>query len=293
MSGDPARGGSDRDDATRTADAEEPGDAELDRLEAALGHVFADRALLDRALCHASFANERSSRFANERSSGRGPSARTEGDGARGEEPGVESNERLEFLGDAVLGLVVARALYAAHPGWREGQLTRALHAIVEGRSLARLARRLGVGDALRLGRTERASGGAEKPSILEDAMEAIVGAIYLDGGLAPVEAFVARHFAAALAEGAAPVARDPKTALQEQLMAEVGEFPGYTLVQDSGEEGDDDRFTVEVVSCGVALARGTGRTKRQAERRAARRALEARTSDAAGARGHEEASGR
>lgn len=225
------------------------------RLEAALGHRFAERALLETALCHASHAHEAGLAAGD--------------DGGR-----LESNERLEFLGDAVLGLVVAHALYAARPDWREGDLTRALHALVDARSLARLARDLELGPALLLGRTEQSSGGHEKASILADAMEAVVGALYVDGGLGAVERFVRARFGEAFVAGSSPVARDPKTALQERTMATIGELPSYRLVSDSGIEGDDLRFTVEVVLRGEVLARATDRTKRAAERGAAELAL-------------------
>lgn len=227
-------------------------------LEEALGHRFADPSLLETALRHASYAHERVR------------------DARDDDDPERESNERLEFLGDAVLALVVAEALYAAKPDWREGALTRALHAIVEGRSLASLAESLGVGAVMRLGRTEESSGGASKPKVLEDAMEALIGALYLDGGIDPVRRFVGARFSEALAEDAALVERDPKTELQERLMREVGEFPSYRLTNDSGIEGDDVRFSVEVVSKGEVLGRGTDRTKRRAEKAAAREALAA-----------------
>lgn len=236
--------------------------ARLERLERSLEHRFRDRSLLETALCHSSYAHER-------------------GLEAGSGTPPIESNERLEFLGDAVLALVVAEALYAAKPGWREGDLTRSLHSIVEGRSLAELARSLEVGAVLRLGRTEESSGGREKPSILENAMEALIGAVYLDAGLEPVERFVRRAFEEAVAADAVRVERDPKTELQETLMAAEGEFPSYTLLTDSGVEGDDERFTVAVVSQGMSLAEGVGRTKRAAERAAAKRALEARREQA------------
>ena len=225
----------------------------LDRLEAVLGYRFGRRALLENALVHSSYAHEKS----------------TPGGGA------VVHNERLEFLGDAVLGLAVADALYRAQPDWREGDLSRALHALVEGRSLSKLARSFELGSVIRLGRTEQQSGGEDKPSILENAMEAVIGAVYLDGGLDAVSALVERVFGEALAVDSPPVRRDPKTEFQERVMATHGEFPGYRLVSDSLVEGDERRFTVEVVVRGNALAQGVGRTKRSAERLAAAAALE------------------
>jgi len=224
-------------------------DAEaLARLAAALGHRFASPELLELALQHSSFAYKKED---------------------------TESNERLEFLGDSVLGLVVAHALYVAKPEWAEGELTRGLHALVDGRSLAALARSLELGSVVRLGRTELQSGGQDKDSILADAMEAVIGALYLDGGVDAVRAFVERVFCDALAADAAPVARDPKTELQERIMAAEGEFPNYRLLRDSAIEGDDERFVVEVRLGAAPLAEGVGRTKRSAERSAAASALQ------------------
>jgi ribonuclease-3 len=231
----------------------QPDAATLDRIERAMGHRFERRELLETALRHASYSHEH---------------------------PELECNERLEFLGDAVFGLVVANSLFASKPEWREGQLTRALHAVVEGRSLARLARELEIGSALALGRTERQSAGQEKPSILADAIEALVGALFLDGGLAVATGFIERAFAEALAADAPAVGRDPKTELQERAMARVGEFPRYQVVGDSAIEGDEERFRVEVLLRDEPLATGTGRTKRAAERRAAASALEDWRSD-------------
>lgn len=236
--------------------------AERERLEALLAHRFARPELLETALRHASFAHEAGGREAG----------------------GGESNERLEFLGDAVLGLVVAHALYEAHPEWREGDLTRALHALVDARSLAQLARDLELGNALALGRTEQSSGGSEKTSILADAMEAVVGALYLDGGLDAVRRFVAARFGEALSRTSEPVARDPKTALQEWTIAEIGTLPSYRLIADSGVEGDEQRFTIEVLLGGRPLAQATARTKRAAEREAAQRALDAVAAEGEGA---------
>jgi len=219
-------------------------------LEEALGYRFENRALLETALRHASYANEN---------------------------PGYESNERLEFLGDAVLGLVVGQLLFEAHPDWREGDLTRGLHQLVDKRSLAELGRELGLGPCLRLGRTELQSQGRAKASILADALEAVIAAAYLDGGLVAVTDFARRKFASALAPGAPRAARDPKTQFQEWAMAEHGEFPSYAVVADSGIEGDDERFTVATSIGGEEWMRGSGRTKRAAEQAAARMAFASR----------------
>ncbi len=237
------------------------GEESLDSLEAELDYRFCDRSLLEMSLRHSSYAHE-----AHE--------AHEAGEVA---EHGSDSNERLEFLGDAVIGMVVAHLLYAAHPGWAEGDLTRALHRLVDRLGLARLAREVGLGVHLRLGRTELNSNGRAKDTILADGMEAVVGAMYLDGGVAPVERFVRRVFAPALAADAPRVEADPKTRFQEWAMSRFGAFPRYRVVHDSKVEGDESRFTVEVLLDEAAVARGTGRTKRLAEKQAAGAACEER----------------
>ncbi|MDG2049528.1 MAG: ribonuclease III [Myxococcota bacterium] len=214
-------------------------------LESALGHRFGSTEHLEEALRHASFANERE---------------------------GMRSNDRLEFLGDAVVGLVTARLLFEANPDWDEGTLTRGLHRIVDRRGLASLARRLGLGGHLRLGATEKQSHGEEKDSILADAMEAVLAAVYLDAGLGPVQALIEREFGESLRSG---VSRDAKTAFQEWVMATYGEFPTYQLQSDSGEEGDIRRFSVEACIRGEVVSMGVGRSKRSAEFAAAAEALD------------------
>ena len=217
-----------------------------DVLYTRLGHVFRDTALLETALTHASAAFER--------------------DGTRG-------NERLEFLGDAVLDLVVARALYEAHPDWREGDLTRSRAALVNTRALARQARALGLPDYLVLGRTERRSGGADKDRVLANLFEAVIAALYLDGGLEPVVALVERCFGESLA-GETTLQRDPKTRFQEWAHATRRETPRYAVVGDSGVEGADDRFQVSVSIASEGWGTGAGRTKQAAESAAASQAL-------------------
>jgi ribonuclease-3 len=215
-------------------------------LEAAVGHSFRDPELAERALRHASFAHE----------------------GAV-----LPSNERLEFLGDAVLGLVVAEHLYRDHPDWNEGALTRARAALVNRSALAGCARALGLGPLLRLGRTEQLSGGGDKDSILANCFEAVLGAVYLDGGLEPAIALAQRALGSSTPGGPPP--RDPKTAFQEWAHARLQQTPSYRTSEDSGIEDDDARFTVEVRIGDECWGRGPGRTKRAAEREAALRALE------------------
>jgi ribonuclease-3 len=218
------------------------------RLFEHLGFVYEDVHLLETALTHPSESYER--------------------DGSRG-------NERLEFLGDAVLDLTIAGLLYEAHPEWSEGDLTRARAALVNTAALAAKARSLDLGDYVRLGGSERRSGGSEKDSILAGLFEAVLGAMYLDGGPEPVEALVRRVFPEAHdPEGARPE-RDPKTRLNEWALARFGRAPSYRLVDDTGVEDADDRFTVELLLDGKPSGSGRGRTKRAAEQIAAARVLE------------------
>ena len=215
-----------------------------------LGHGFADaeRALL--ALTHPSHAHEREE--------GRG-------------------YERLEFLGDAVLDLVVAEVLFEVHPDWDEGHLTRKRATLVRREALAARAREIGLPELLRLGRTELASGGEEKDSILANAYEAVIGALYLDGGMRAVQRAVAPWVAA----DGDDAARDAKTAFQEWAHAELQATPSYHTVHDSGVDADEQRFEVEVRVDGETYGAGVGRSKRLAERAAARRALVRRGSGA------------
>jgi ribonuclease-3 len=222
------------------------------QLEEALGHRFADGALLEMALTHASRANETGA--------GRG-------------------NERLEFLGDAVVGLVVAQLLYAAHPDWPEGELTRARAGLVNRDALAECGRKLELGRHVRLGRTEQRSAGDEKNRVLANCFEAVVGALYLDAGLAPAFALARRLFGDAIERGAE---RDPKTEFQEWAHAHHRTTPSYHTTDDTGVDDDEQRFRVEVRVGEEAWGAGVGRSKRVAERAAAREALE-RTAGADG----------
>lgn len=226
---------------------------DLKGFETRLGYAFKNRELLEMALCHASRANEVA---------------------------GLASNERLEFLGDSVVGLAVANLLYAAHPGWEEGALTRALHALVDKRAHATLAEDLGLGQVIELGRTARSQEAGEtgRRNILANAMEAVIGAMYLDGGEPPVTELMERCFPAAFEAGTAAPRRDPKTELQEACVARFGELPRYSLVADNGIDGDNARFEMEVrvPSPDSSTAHGVGRSKRLAERIAAKSALRA-----------------
>ena len=224
-------------------------------LESALRYRFTDRGLLEQALTHRSRAHEDPS----------------------GE---IVDNERLEFLGDAVLGLVVADRLVREFPERDEGWTSKVKAKLVSTPTLARLGEQVGLGDYLLLGRGEEKTGGRRKQSLIADTFEAVVAAIYLDGGLVAATAFLDALLRESLdglrANGvAAEAPADWKSTLQEWLQARGRPLPVYRL---TAEDGPDHRktFTVDVAVGGDELARGAGRSKKEAEQKAARRALEA-----------------
>ncbi len=239
-------------------------EAELSELEGALGHTFADPDLLVRALTHRSLANEQAE---------------------HGELDPSGDNERLEFLGDAVLGLIVAESMYLRYPDWREGELTRVRAQLVSRQHMAEVAEAVQLGKHLRLSRGEDRSGLRRKSTVLSNTMEAVIGALFLDGGLEPVRAFVGRHVMGKTAEQLAAQLRSGaalgnyKSALQEHLQAERAGTPVYKVKNESGPD-HRKRFLVEVRlkasegEPGKPLARGVGTTKKHAEQDAARRAL-------------------
>ena len=224
-----------------------------------LGHKFSNRELLDRALTHSSAIPEL-----------RGAA----GDASEGVD--LSDNERLEFLGDAVLELLASEYLLAAFPEWSEGQLSKSRARIVNAGSLEAAARRLRLGEHLRLGRGEEKTGGREKQTLLADAFEAVVAAVYLDAGLAAARELLQRVlFEQALEERGERIAEsDRKSALQEFLQGRGQPAAEYRL---AGESGPDHQktFQIEVWVSGECLARGVGSTKKEAEQRAARSALE------------------
>jgi len=222
---------------------------ELAELEARLGVIFQDKSLLRRALVHRSYLNESL-------------------------DHGLVDNERLEFLGDAVIDFVAAEFLYNRYPGMDEGHLTRLRAALVRTESLAALARALDLGQHLRLGRGEIASGGRERPNNLCGAFEALMGAVYLDQGLEVVkQVLVARFEPVAEQVLQAQADRDAKSLLQEIVQAETQITPTYHLVGQSGPDHDKE-FTVEVRLDGQVVGRGKGRSKQAAEQAAAQDAL-------------------
>ena len=181
------------------------------------------------------------------------------------------------------MALAVGHLLYEAHPDWEEGDLTRGVQRLVDRPAFAALARRLGLAPHLRLGRTEQQSGGREKDSILSTAMEAVVGAIYLDGGLAAARELVKNVYSDALGEGAPRVESDAKTRFQEAVMARFGEFPVYSIERDSGVEGDEQRFTSVALLGDEPWGEGSGRTKQAAEFAAALEGLKRLQGEGAG----------
>ena len=220
----------------------------MKNLEERLGYQFQNRTLLENALTHSSYANEH-------------------------RDAGMPSNERLEFLGDSVLGMVVADHLYREHPNMPEGELTRTRAAMVCEDSLVEVARALDLGRYLRLGKGEDAGGGRERPSILADATEALIAAIYLDGGIAQ-----ARRTIRALILGneeELSASRDYKTALQELIQKESGQKLTYRLVAEKGPD-HAKYFSMEVELNGTTIGAGEGRTKKAAEQAAAKAAIAA-----------------
>ena len=216
-------------------------------LEEKLGYRFQNLALLENALTHSSCANE-----------------------SRGK---LQSNERLEFLGDSILGMVVADHLYRNHPDLPEGVLTRTRAALVCEDSLVVVAEELGLGEYLRLGKGEEAGGGRNRPSIRADAVEAVLAAVYLDGGIGSARKIIQKFILSREVAGLTKP-QDYKTALQELVQRENGQVLAYRLV---GEEGPDHnkRFFVEVTLNGSPVGAGSGRSKKEAEQMAAKAAVE------------------
>ncbi len=217
----------------------------LDGLESRISYQFTDRELLAEAVTHPSRAGETN----------------------------ASSNQRLEFLGDAVLDLMLAQELLLQHPSWDEGRLSRSRASLVSGRALASLAAELSLGDWVRLGRGESTADGSIAPSILANAYEALMGAVFLDGGYDAARQVVAAHFAGRLDEVISSD-RDSKTALQELTQKNYAELPTYETIKVSGP--DHARvYEVEVFVQARSMANGSGRSRRAAEQEAAENALE------------------
>lgn len=219
----------------------------MDRLEEKLGYKFQNRALLENALTHSSHANEN-----------------------RGK--GLQSNERLEFLGDSVLGMVTADYLFRSHPDLPEGDLTRTRASLVCEGSLVEVAQILGLGDYLMLGKGEDSGGGRERPSILADAVEAVLAAVYLDGGIGSARKMVQKFILDR--EEKKMGSRDYKTALQELVQRESGQVLEYRLTDAQGPD-HAKVFQVAVDLNGTAIGTGEGRSKKEAEQNAAKAGID------------------
>jgi ribonuclease III len=214
---------------------------DLDGLEQRVGWTFGDRGLLARAMAHRSWCSEND------------------------EQP----NERLEFLGDAVLGLVVTKHIYAAYPELPEGDLAKLRASVVNSSTLAEVAQELDLGTSLLLGKGEDATGGREKSSILADAVEAVIGAVYLDGGWAPSDALVMRLLLSRITEYATgPGGGDFKTRLQELVAHRFEQLPVYRVAGTGPDHAKT--FEANVFVLGVLRGSGSGRSKKQAEQAAA-----------------------
>ncbi len=238
-----------------------------EQLEELLGHKFQSPERLERALTHSSWPSEKTS-------TGSEHSAAELRDGMANDSSG--DNEKLEFLGDAVLTMIVSEALLKGFPDWQEGQLSKARASLVNAGALAEVARRMDLGAHLRLGRGEEKTGGREKSAILADAYEAVVAAVYLDGGLEAARKFIeASLLNAAFQQDAEEGGRlggpDDKSKLQELLQARAWPAAKYRVLK---ETGPDHRkvFKVEAEISGHAAASGTGFTKKEAEQTAARK---------------------
>ena len=227
--------------------------AELEPLERSIGYRFRDRGLLEHALTHRSRVHEDAS-------------------------GGVFDNESLEFLGDSVLGFVIADMLFREFPQHNEGQKSKLKASIVSAASLGRLGERIGLGEFLILGRGEEKTGGRQKHALIADCYEALIAAIYLDGGIEPVRAFIERQFDALIEEarrtGAhAAFTEDYKSALQEWLQSHDRGLPIYRLAAEVGP-AHRRRFEVEVLVRGEPVARAEGKSKKEAAQAAAKAAL-------------------
>lgn len=214
-----------------------------------LKDLFKNKDLLDLALTHKSWVNEH-------------PKIRG-------------ANERLEFLGDAILEFVITETLYESFPRRQEGYLTALRSNLVNTQNLASLAKKLGAGEALYLSKGEEDGGGRENPSLLADTIEAIIGALYLDQGLNSVREFIKMHLVTEIPQKVAGPLKDPKSRLQETVQAKGLATPKYKVVEESGPD-HDKKFVVEVLVENKSRARGLGKSKNLAEQDAAQKALNA-----------------
>ena len=221
----------------------------MTELENKIGYTFNNSALLKEALTHSSYANEHKSRH-------------------------IKYNERLEFLGDAVLSIVVSDYIFKHCPELPEGELTKLRASLVCEKTLFEFAKKIELGNYLVLSKGERNNGGAERPSILSDAFEALIAAIYIDGGIEPVSKHILNFVIPAIKNSKKKIVKDYKTTLQEIVQKNPGEKLEYVLVEESGPD-HNKHFVVEVHLNSNSIGKGGGRSKKEAEQQAAREALE------------------
>ena len=220
----------------------------MESLEQKLGYGFKSKDLLKIALTHSSYANERGG--------------------------GLHCNERLEFLGDSILGFVAAKNICRKFPDMPEGEMTRLRAELVCEASLYRVAESLGLSSYILLGKNEECNGGRERHSIQADCVEALIAAVFLDGGLESAESLIEERILSSLLSGEKPLRTDYKTQLQELVQKNGDDAPGYEIVAESGPD-HDKTFTARVTLPDGACAEGTGKTKKEAEQMAAKAALE------------------
>ena len=220
---------------------------QLNGLQDRLGYTFRDTELLKTALTHSSYANEK-------------------------KQSGISSNERLEYLGDSVLGMTVALYIFNEKSNMPEGQMTRLRSEIVCEKSLATLAIKLRIGECMQLGRGEEKGGGRKRPSLLADALEAILAAMFIDGGFEPVMKLVSEHFGSHVYQFDQE-STDYKTSLQEIIQEKSGQKLSYHIIDEKGPD-HEKLYTVEVRLNGSVIGSGMGRSKKGAEQSAARVAL-------------------
>lgn len=218
-------------------------------LQNKIGYQFKNPALLNEALTHSSYANEHKSQH-------------------------IKYNERLEFLGDSVLSIVVSDYIYKNCPELPEGELTKLRASLVCEKSLYEFAKKIDLGKYLILSKGERNNGGADRPSILSDAFEALIAAIYIDGGIAPASKHILNFVIPAIKNSKKKKINDYKTTLQEIIQKNPGEKLEYVLVKESGPD-HNKHFFVEVHLNSNVIGKGGGKSKKEAEQQAAREALE------------------
>ena len=227
--------------------------AKLARLESLVGHKFQDLKLLERAITHRSWAYENLP-------------------GASDEKIREAENESMEFLGDSVLGLIIAEQLFSVHPKDSEGELTLMKHHLVSTTTLAKIAERLELGEYIRVGRGEEKTGGRKKQALLANTLEAIIGAVFMDSGYVPARVFVSRIFGEELRKATPKNSIDYKTLLQELLQSEKLTAPSYNVTKTEGPP-HDRRFSVEA-TWATGKAHGNGNSIKSAEMMAAAEAL-------------------